>query len=333
VNASGGEVVPTADYATITEHLKRTLEIETAAVNSLIDRVSDEACRAVQMMFRCKGKLVVAGTGKSAIIGQKISSTLASTGTPSIFLRLDEATHGDIGMLDTNDVLMVISNSGESPAFRSLLPFVRRLGIPIIALVGRTDSDIARRAEIVIDASVSEEACPMGLVPTASSTAALAMGDALAVALFEKRGFTPEDFALRHPGGMLGRRLRPVEEIMLTGDRIPRVRVDTSMPELILELSVKRLGVVAIEEHDGRLVGAFSNGDLGRLLQKSSDFSGLRAVDVMIRNPKTVEPHRLCEHAVHLMQEHSITALFVVDPTTRVIGIVHLHDLLRAEIV
>lgn len=323
----------TADYATIREHLKRTLEIETEAVRSLIDRLSDEACRAVEMMFNCSGKVVVAGTGKSAIIGQKISSTLASTGTPSIVLRLGEATHGDIGMLDTNDVLIVISNSGESPEFRSLLPYVRRLGIPIIALVGKIDSDLARQAEIVIDVTVDEEACPMGLVPTASSTAALAMGDALAVALLEKRGFTPEDFALRHPGGMLGRRLRPVEEIMLTGDRIPRVTVDTLMPELVLELSVKRLGVVAIEEHNGRLVGAFSNGDLGRLLQKPSDFSGLRARDVMIKHPKTVEPHRLCEHAVHLMQQHAITALFVVDSELRVMGIVHLHDLLRAEIV
>ena len=323
----------TADFTTIRDHLKRTLEIETAAIRSLIDRVSDEACRAVQMMFSCRGKVVIAGTGKSAIIGQKISSTLASTGTPSIYLRLEEAMHGDIGILDSNDVLMVISNSGESPAFRSLLPFVRRLGIPIMAVVGKPDSDIAHHAEIVIDVSVSEEACPMGLVPTASSTAALAMGDALAVALFEKRGFTPEDFALRHPGGMLGRRLRPVQEIMLTGDRIPRVTVDTPMPELILELSVKRLGVVAIEEHDGRLVGVFSNGDLGRLLRSSSDYSSLKARDVMIPNPKIVEPHRLCEHAVHLMQEHSITALFVVDQDMKITGIVHLHDLLRAEIV
>jgi arabinose-5-phosphate isomerase len=325
--------VNTADYAIIREQLKHTLEIETKAIRSLIDRVSDEACRAVEMMFQCKGKVVVAGTGKSAIIGQKISSTLASTGTPSIVLRLGEATHGDIGILDTKDVLMVISNSGESPEFRSLLPYIRRLGIPVIAVVGKKESDIARRAEIVIDVSVDEEACPMGLVPTASSTAALAMGDALAVALFEKRGFTLEDFALRHPGGMLGRRLQPVEEIMLTGERIPRVTVDTPMPELTLELSQKRLGVVAIEEHDGKLVGVFSNGDLGRLFRKESDFSNLTARDVMIPHPKTVEPHRLCEHAVHLMQEHSITALFVVDPEMKVLGIVHLHDLLRAEIV
>jgi len=313
--------------------LINALRIEIQALEGLVDRVSSEACEAVDMMYHCDGKVVVAGTGKSSIVAQKISSTLASTGTPSIFMRLGEAAHGDIGILDDRDVLIVISNSGESPQFRSLLPFVRRLGIPIIALVGKPDSDLADRAEIVVDVSVVEEACPLGLVPTASSTAALAMGDALAIALLEKRGFTQEDYALRHPGGTLGRRLRPVAEIMLTGERVPRVCSNTPIPEVLLELSQKRLGVVAIESDSGELIGAFSDGDLGRLLRRTSEFSALIASDVMMKHPKTVEPKKLCEHAVHLMQKHSITSLFVIDECHKVIGIVHLHDLLRAEIV
>ncbi len=314
------------------ETLLRVLGIEARAIEALRSRDLTEACRAVELLSRCVGKVVVAGTGKSGNIAQKVSSTLASTGTPSMFLRLSEATHGDIGMLDSKDVLVVISNSGSSPEFRSLLPFVRRLGIPIIALVGTPDSEIARSADIVVDVSVEEEACPLGLVPTASSTAALAMGDALAIALLQKRGFTEEDYALRHPGGTLGRRLRRVEELMLVGDRIPRVDVSDPLPDVIIELARKRLGVVAVEE-GGKLVGVFSNGDLARLLRAHRSIDGLTARDVMTREPKTIEPHRVCDAAVHLMQQHSITALFVVDEERHVIGIVHLHDLLRAEIV
>ncbi|MCU0612309.1 MAG: KpsF/GutQ family sugar-phosphate isomerase [Candidatus Eisenbacteria bacterium] len=314
------------------ESLIRVLGIESRAIDALCARDAGDACRAVDLMYECRGKVVVAGTGKSGNIAQKVSSTLASTGTPSMFLRLSEATHGDIGMLDSKDVLMVISNSGSSPDFRSLLPFVRRLGIPIIALVGTQGSELARSADIVIDVSVEEEACPLGLVPTASSTAALAMGDALAIALLEKRGFSEEDYALRHPGGSLGRRLRRVDEIMLDGDRIPRVSVSASLPDVIIELARKRLGVVAVEE-DGKLAGVFSNGDLARLLRAHQSIDRLQARDVMTREPKTIEPHRVSDAAVHLMQQHSITALFVVDDQRRIIGIVHLHDLLRAEIV
>jgi len=312
--------------------LLRVLKIEARAIEALSARDGSEACRAVDLLHGCKGKVVVAGTGKSGNIAQKVSSTLASTGTPSMFLRLSEATHGDIGMLDSKDVLIVISNSGSSPEFRSLLPFVRRLGIPIVALVGTPDSELARSADIVIDVSVDEEACPLGLVPTASSTAALAMGDALAIALLEKRGFTEEDYALRHPGGTLGRRLRRVEEIMLVGDRIPRVTVTDPLPDVIIELARKRLGVVAVEE-GGKLAGVFSNGDLARLLRAHESIDLLTARDVMTREPKTIEPHRVSDAAVHLMQQHSITALFVVDEERHVIGIVHMHDLLRAEIV
>jgi arabinose-5-phosphate isomerase len=314
------------------ESLIRVLKIEARAIEALSARDGGEACRAVDVLHGCKGKVVVAGTGKSGNIAQKVSSTLASTGTPSMFLRLSEATHGDIGMLDSKDVLIVISNSGSSPEFRSLLPFVRRLGIPIIALVGTPDSELARSADIVIDVSVGEEACPLGLVPTASSTAALAMGDALSIALLERRGFTEEDYALRHPGGTLGRRLRRVEEIMLVGDRIPRVAVTDPLPDVIIELARKRLGVVAVED-DGRLVGVFSNGDLARLLRAHQSIDRLTARDVMTSDPKTIAPHRVSDAAVHLMQQHSITALFVVNEVRQVIGIVHMHDLLRAEIV
>lgn len=312
--------------------LRRVLAIEADALRQLGTRDMSAACAAVDLLYQCQGKVVVAGTGKSGNIAQKISSTLASTGTPSMFLRLSEATHGDIGMLDSKDVLVVVSNSGSSPEFRHLLPFVRRLGIPIVALVGNVDSEIAKASDIVVDVSVPEEACPLGLVPTASSTAALAMGDALAIALLERRGFTEEDYALRHPGGTLGRRLRRIEEIMLVGDRIPRVDVDDPLPDVIIELAGKRLGVVAVEE-GGKLVGAFSNGDLSRLLRSRTSIEGLKARDVMTHNPKTIEPYRLCEAALRLMQQHAITALFVVDGERRVIGIVHMHDLLRAEIV
>lgn len=315
-----------------THSLHRVLQIEAKALETLSTRDATEACRAVDLMYACKGKVVVAGTGKSGNIAQKISSTLASTGTPSMFLRLSEATHGDIGMLDSKDVLMVISNSGSSPEFRSLLPFVRRLGIPLIALVGTPDSEIARSADIVVDVSVEEEACPLGLVPTASSTAALAMGDALAIALLQRRGFSEEDYALRHPGGTLGRRLRRVEEIMLVGDRIPLVNVDDPLPDVIIELARKRLGVVAVED-GGILVGVFSNGDLARLLRSHTSLDTLTARDVMTTEPKTIAPGRVSDAAVHLMQQHSITALFVVDDERHVIGIVHMHDLLRAEIV
>lgn len=314
------------------ESLLRVLDTEAHAIQALRARDMRNACRAVDLMYACKGKVVVAGTGKSGNIAQKISSTLASTGTPSMFLRLSEATHGDIGMLDGKDVLMVISNSGSSPEFRSLLPFVRRLGIPIVALVGTAGSELAGAADIMIDVSVEEEACPLGVVPTASSTAALAMGDALAIALLEKRGFSAEDYALRHPGGTLGRRLRRVEEIMLAGERIPRVTMGDPLPDVIIELARKRLGVVAVEEA-GKLVGVFSNGDLARLLRAHTSIDLLTAGDVMTRDPKTIEPHRASDAAVHLMQQHSITALFVVDEERHIIGIVHLHDLLRAEVV
>jgi arabinose-5-phosphate isomerase len=322
----------TAAPADTTESLIRVLKIEARAIEALSARDGAAACEAVDLLYGCRGKVVVAGTGKSGNIAQKVSSTLASTGTPSMFLRLSEATHGDIGMLDSKDVLIVISNSGSSPEFRSLLPFVRRLGIPIVALVGTPGSELARSADIVVDVSVGEEACPLGLVPTASSTAALAMGDALAIALLEKRGFTEEDYALRHPGGTLGRRLRRVEEIMLVGDRVPRVSVSDSLPDVIIELARKRLGVVAVEE-DGKLVGVFSNGDLARLLRAHQAIDRLTARDVMTREPKTIEPHRVSDAAVHLMQQHAITALFVVDEKRHIVGIVHMHDLLRAEIV
>ncbi|MBN1426209.1 KpsF/GutQ family sugar-phosphate isomerase [Candidatus Fermentibacteria bacterium] len=321
-----------ADLAATEESLLRVLDIEAHAIAALRSRDARRACQAVDLMYECTGKVVVAGTGKSGNIAQKISSTLASTGTPSMFLRLSEATHGDIGMLDGKDVLMIISNSGSSPEFRSLLPFVRRLGIPIIALVGTPGSELADAADIMVDVSVEEEACPLGLVPTASSTAALAMGDALAIALLQKRGFSEEDYALRHPGGTLGRRLRRVEEIMLVGDRIPRVASSDSLPDVIIELARKRLGVVGVEE-DGKLVGVFSNGDLARLLRAPRSIDLLTARDVMTSEPKTIEPDRVSDAAVHLMQQHSITALFVVDEGLHIIGIVHLHDLLRAEVV
>ncbi|RLA95494.1 MAG: D-arabinose 5-phosphate isomerase [Deltaproteobacteria bacterium] len=320
----------------ILERAKRVLEIEARAVAGLKERLNDEFVRAVELILRCEGKVVVTGVGKSGIIGKKIASTLASTGTPAFFLHPTEGVHGDLGMLDRRDVVLAISRSGETEELSQLLPLIKRQGNRLIAFTGNPSSSLAKAADVVIDVGVDQEACPLGLAPTASTTAALAMGDALAVALLEERGFRREDFARLHPGGVLGRRLLlRVRDLMHVGEEFPRVWEETSMKEVLVEMTSKRLGVTAVMDGGGRLVGVITDGDLRRALERYPDLLQRRASEIMTRNPKGIEADALAAEAVKRMEEHSITSLFVFErPGDRVpVGIIHLHDLLKAGVV
>jgi len=314
---------------------KRVLLIEADAVRALAERLGQEFVRAIQILKDCTGKVVVTGLGKSGLVGQKISSTFASTGTPSFFLHPAEGLHGDIGMLSKGDVILALSNSGETEELLKLIPYFRRLELPIIALTGKTDSTLAKSAEVVLDVSVKEEACPYDLVPTASTTAMLAMGDALALALLEEKGFKPEDFALLHPAGALGRKLLlKVSDLMHTGKEIPMVSPEAGMKEVILEMSSKMLGHSAVAEK-GNLLGVISDGDLRRAMEKYPDLFAKKAKDIMTKNPKAILPDALAVDALSRMEKHKITALLVCEaPDSRgLVGIIHLHDLLKAGVV
>jgi len=310
--------------------------IEAEAILSLIERLNESFTRAVDMIMACKGKVVVTGMGKSGLIGQKIASTLAGTGTPAYFLHPAEGVHGDLGILQKRDILIVVSNSGETEEIKALLPAVKRMGIQLIAMLGRLQSTLGKAADLILDTSVKEEACPLGLSPTASTTATLALGDALAVALLEKRGFKEEDFALLHPGGVLGKKLLiKVEDIMHTGEEIPLVREMTSMKEVLIEMTSKRLGVTGVTDKDGSLVGVITDGDLRRALERHRDLLNKTAIEVMTRNPKKIEKTAVAGKALQLMEEYSITSLFVHEGNREEIpiGIIHLHDLLKAGVV
>ena len=320
------------------ETLKRArdvLEIEARGILSLIDRLDESFVRAVDLLYHCKGKVVVTGLGKSGLICRKIAATLSSTGTPSLFLHAGDGVHGDMGMIMKGDVVIAVSNSGETEELLKLLPNIRRLGLKLIIITGNPNSALARAADVVLHAGVKEEACPMGLSPTASTTAALAMGDSLAVVLLEKRGFREEDFALRHPGGILGRKLiLQVEELMHRGLELPVVNEETPMQEAILEITSKRLGVTGVVNRQGSLIGVITDGDLRRGLESKGDIFRFKTKDLMSRNPKTIAADALAARAVALMEEHSITSLFVLDDGgKKPIGVVHLHDLLKAGIV
>ncbi len=318
----------------------RALEIEAAAVNDLIGRLDERFDRAVSLVLACQGKVVVTGMGKSGLVGQKIASTLASTGTPAFFLHPAEGIHGDLGMLHKQDLVVAISYSGETEEVIRLLPLLRRMGVPLVAMTGRPGSTLARGAEAVLDCAVRQEACPMNLAPTASTTAALALGDALAVALIERRGFKAEDFALLHPGGVLGRRLLlTVADLMHAGDEVPRVRTGTLMREVLFEISEKRLGITGVVDEAGRLVGVISDGDLRRgLLAHGDGFLARRADEVMSRGAKRVEKDALAARALYLMEENKprpITSLFVFEAADSQVpvGVLHIHDLLKAGVV
>jgi len=310
------------------ETAKRVLRIEAQAIEGLLQRINAEFDRAVELLFNCEGRVVVTGMGKSGLIGRKISATFASTGTPSLFLHPAEAVHGDLGMLVRDDVLLAISYGGETQEIVLLLETVKRLGIRLVTVTGNLRSTLAQASDVVLDISVKEEACSLNLAPTASTTAALAMGDALAIALLEKRGFKEDDFARLHPGGQLGKRLRRVESLMHTGDDLPRVKPGDAMPEVIYEISRKKLGMAAVVEDGGKLAGVITDGDLRRLmLKRKNEALSLTAAECMTRNPVTIGKDELAATALRLMEERRITAVLVVDAGQRVLGVVHLHDL------
>ena len=313
---------------------RRVLDIEARAVQALVQRLDGGFTEAVDLLYDCKGKVVVSGMGKSGLIGQKIAATLASTGTPSFFLHPAEGLHGDLGMLARGDVLITISNSGETQEILQLLPFMERMGIPVMAIVGRMSSTLSKNSTVALDVSVAEEACPMGLAPTASTTATLAMGDALAVALLEKRGFKEQDFAQFHPGGTLGRRLLvKVRDVMHVGKELPQVRDTVSASEAILEMSAKKLGMTTVVDQVGALTGIITDGDLRRFLQQGGDFSNTTAGSLASHDPKLIGPDELAAKAVEMMERYSITTLVVADTTEQIVGVVHLHDLLKHGIV
>ncbi len=313
---------------------RRVLDIEACAVQALVKRLDGGFSEAVDLLYRCQGKVVVSGMGKSGLIGQKVAATLASTGTPSFFLHPAEGLHGDLGMLARRDVLIAISNSGETQEILQLLPFMERRGIPVVAIVGRKGSTLAKNSAVALDVSVAEEACPMGLAPTASTTAALAMGDALAVALLEKRGFKEQDFAQFHPGGTLGRRLLvKVRDLMHSGQEVPQVQETILGSEAILEMSAKKLGMTTVVDRAGALLGVITDGDLRRFVQQGGNFSKITAGSLASPRPKTIGPDELAAKAVEMMERYTITTLVVLDNAKRIVGVVHLHDLLKHGIV
>lgn len=308
---------------------RRVLAIEARAIDNLVGRLDESFCRAVDLVAGCAGRVVVSGIGKSGIICRKIAATLNSTGTPSLYLNPAEALHGDLGMVVKGDLLIALSNSGETAELLELLPTVKRLSVPLISILGRVASTLGQASDVVLDVSVAEEACPLGLAPTASTTAALALGDALAMTVLEKKGFTEQDFAHLHPGGRLGIKLMRVENVMRVGEKIPLVRVDTLMRDVIYEMSRKGLGVTSVEDDSGKLVGVISDGDLRRQLEKDERLLGKRAGECMTKNPVTIDRRELATRALALMEERKITSLLVPDEKGAIVGIVHLHDLWR----
>ena len=313
---------------------RETLDIEAAALQDLKSRLDERFVKAVEMMLHVQGRVVVTGMGKSGHIGRKIAATLASTGTPAMFVHPAEASHGDLGMIKLVDVVLGISNSGESDELVAILPVLKRQGVPLIAMTGGVDSSLARHADVVLDSSVAKEACPLNLAPTASTTAQLALGDALAVALLDARGFKPEDFARSHPGGSLGRRLLThVSDVMRLGDAVPRVQPDAGFSELMREMSHKGLGASSVVDASGQVLGIFTDGDLRRLIEKGQDLRSLKASDVMRSHPRTIRQDALAVEAAEMMEAHRITSLLVVDAEGRLCGALNTNDLMRAKVI
>jgi arabinose-5-phosphate isomerase len=307
---------------------------EAEAVAALAERINEHFVAACRLMLNCQGRVVVTGMGKSGHIGGKIAATLASTGTPAFFVHPGEASHGDLGMITHQDVVLALSNSGEATEILTILPLLKRLGVPLIAMTGNPRSILARQAEVYINTGVKEEACPLGLAPTSSTTAALAMGDALAVAMLEARGFSREDFAFSHPGGSLGRRLLiRVRDIMHVGAEIPAVPETALVRDAVLEITAKRLGMTAVVNQERRVLGIFTDGDLRRLLEKSGDIRSTPVGEAMTRSCVTIEADLLAAETVRIMEEKRINALLVVDGDRRLIGALNMHDLLRAGVV
>lgn len=313
---------------------RRTLTIERDALAALLPRINDDFARACELLLACTGRVIVTGMGKSGHVGGKIAATLASTGTPSFFVHPGEASHGDLGMFTRSDVVIALSNSGETPEVLTILPLIKRMGVPLLSLTGKATSTLAKAADVHLDVSVEQEACPLNLAPTASTTAALAMGDALAVALLEARGFTPEDFAMSHPGGALGRKLLlKISDLMHKGDRLPKVAPEASLTTALLEMTRKGLGMTAIVDAQDHVLGIYTDGDLRRTLEQGIDVRSAKIIDVMTRSGKTAKADWLAAQAVQLMEKHKITALLVVDESDKLVGAIHMQDLLRAGVV
>lgn len=318
------------------EIAKRVLRIEAEAVLALGDRLNGNFIRAVEMILACSGRVVVTGMGKSGLICQKVAATLASTGTPALFLHPAEGIHGDLGMVMRGDLVIAVSTSGTTEEILRILPVIKRMGLPLIAMAGNASSPLARAGDVFLDISVREEACPLGLAPTASTTATLALGDALAVALLEQRGFREEDFALFHPGGALGRKLLlRVEDLMHAGTDIPLVHAATPLREALFEITRKRLGITGVCDDSGSLIGVFTDGDLRRSLEMGFDVFNRPIGELMTRNPKRILASNLAAKALQRCEEHVITSLFVfeTEESAEPIGIIHLHDLLKAGVV
>jgi arabinose-5-phosphate isomerase len=313
---------------------RRTLRIEAQALKDLEARLDERFVRVVQMLLDCRGRVVVSGIGKTGHIARKIAATLASTGTPAFFVHAGEAVHGDIGMITADDVLVAISYSGTGDELLTMLPVARRLGAKLVAITGNPASELARQADAFLDVSVAQEACPMNLAPTASTTAALAMGDALAVACLEARGFGPDDFARSHPGGTLGRRLLThVRDVMRQGDALPTVAPDTPVAAALEEMSRKRMGMTVVVDAHGHPQGIFTDGDLRRLIERHGDIRGLTVIDGMTRSPRTVPPDALAVVAAQQMDELRLNQMLVLDESGALIGALHMHDLMAAKVV
>ena len=312
---------------------RKVLQTEAAAVLALLDRIDERFAQAVLLIRNCKGRVIVTGMGKSGIVCRKIAATLASTGTPAFFLHPAEAVHGDLGVIQADDVVIAMSYSGETEELTRVLETLKRIGAPLIAFTGDLKSTLAQSANVALDCSVSEEACPMNLVPTASTTAALAMGDALAMTVLVEKGFKPDDFASLHPGGKLGKKLRRVEQMMSAGEALPAVQLHTSMPDVLHEISRKKLGMTTVVEQDGRLAGIITDGDLRRKMSSTPNILELSARDVMTVNPVAIPQSTLAVEALALMEQRKITSIVVIDGDRRVSGVVHLHDLWRTGMV
>lgn len=328
-----GERSGQADSDALKRLAKAVIETQASAIAALVDRVDDSFVTACRHMLACEGRIVVLGMGKSGHIGSKIAATLASTGSPAFFVHPGEASHGDLGMITPKDVVLALSNSGETDEILTLVPMLRRLGVPLIALTGRSESTLAQAATVNLDAGVAKEACPLGLAPTASTTAALVMGDALAISLLESRGFTAEDFARSHPAGRLGRRLLVhISDVMHSGDGVPSVTPEATVGEALVEMTRAGLGITAVVDPERRLLGVFTDGDLRRALDNRVNVHDTPVKSVMTVNGKTIHPDQLAVEAARLMEAHKIHALPVVDSRDRVVGAFNIHDLLRAGV-
>jgi arabinose-5-phosphate isomerase len=318
------------EFEEIIKNGKEVIRIETEAVANLLNSINGEFAKAVETIYNCKGRVVLTGMGKSGLIARKIVATLNSTGTASIYLHPTDALHGDLGMVRKEDVAILISKSGATEEIANLIPMLKRLGVKLIAMTSSNDARLSSECDIFLKIDVKEEACPFDLAPTSSTTATLAMGDAIAVALLKKRNFTAEDFAYLHPGGSLGKRLSlEIKEIMVKGEQIPKVHEDASLKDVIFEISSKRLGTTCVVDRDSNLKGIITDGDLRRLLERTLDIKDLKAKDVMTKNPKVMQANYLASFALQHMENYKITSLIIIDDNNKPIGMVHLHDLVN----